>query len=105
MGTFGVSPRMNCNQILALLAIARFVEVDWGVNGIARFPFDYELSRFTFVPPVPRVTRKLAARTEIARGGHDEVRPIYREEFADFGMSRLFAERNWQLFLQKGNDY
>lgn len=43
--------------------------------------------------------------TEVTRGGHAEVCPIHREEFADRGMSRLFAERGWQFLLEMGDDY
>lgn len=46
-----------------------------------------------FIPPVLGVTRKRADGTEVSKGGRDEVRPVYREEFADAAMSILFAER------------
>lgn len=42
---------------------------------------------------------------EVVKGGHDEIRPVYSEQFADWGMSRDYAERPWHLFLKKGNDY
>lgn len=43
--------------------------------------------------------------TEVTEGGNDEVRAVYRKVFADCGMSLLFAERDCQLFFEKGDDY
>lgn len=37
--------------------------------------------------------------------GHDEIRPVCREEFADCGMSRDFAEQTLHLMLEKSDDY
>lgn len=51
------------------------------------------------------MVRKLADRTEVAEGVHDEIRPVYRGEFADRGTSRLFAERAWHLFFENGENF
>lgn len=52
----------------------------------------------------PGVTRKTADGTEVTEGGHDEIRPIFQEEFADHGVTREIAERAWHWVLEKGAD-
>lgn len=95
MGMFRVLRRTHCNPIFALLAIARFVEVDWDATGVDWFLFEYERSKFTFAPPVHGMTRKRANGTEVPKGYHDEVRPVYLEKFVNCGMYCDFAERTW----------
>lgn len=51
------------------------------------------------------MTRKWVEGSEVDEGGHDKIRPAYREKFADRSMSRDFAERAWRLFLEKGDHY
>lgn len=51
------------------------------------------------------MTCKRADVSKVSEGGHDEIRPVYREEFANRGMSHDFAERAWHLLLKKGEDY
>lgn len=49
--------------------------------------------------------RKRAHGTEVPEGGHDEIRPVYREGFADRVMSCDFNERAWHLALDKYANY
>lgn len=97
MGVFHSLNRIHCDPKVALLAIARFPEVDWEATGVERFPFHYSQSKFVFIPPVAGVTRRRADRTEVTEGDHDEIRPVYREKFGYRGMSYEFAERAWHL--------
>lgn len=105
MGIFRVLHRTNYNPILALLAIARLAEVDWDATAVEWFPFIYDQSKFIFMPPVPEMTRKCANGREVTKGGHDEVRPIYRDKFTDRCMYRFFSERDWLFCTEKGDGY
>lgn len=51
------------------------------------------------------MTLNRADGTEITCDGHYKIHPVYLEESANRGVSRDFAERAWQLFLEKGDDY
>lgn len=51
------------------------------------------------------MTRRRADETEVTEKGHIEIHPIYREKFADRGMSHDFAERPCNLFLENRDDY
>lgn len=84
---------MHFNPISALLAIAWLAEVYWGATGVEWVPFEWEQTKCIFTAPVPWRTRKRANETEVSEGGHGEIRPLYREELTDRGMSRPFAER------------
>lgn len=44
-------------------------------------------------------SRRRADGTEATEGGHEKIRLVYREEFADRGMSYEFDKRAWHLFL------
>lgn len=44
-------------------------------------------------------------RPEISKGGHNEIRSVYREAFADHGISHYYAKRVWYRFLEKSDDY
>lgn len=103
MGIFRVFRRMHCNPIFGLLAIAILAEGDWDFIGAECFSFDYKRSRFIFIPSVPGLVRKRADITEVAEDAHDGILPIYSEEFSDRGMSRIFTERAWELFLGKSD--
>lgn len=105
MDLFRELRRMQCSQILTLLAIAGIAEVGWDATGFERFSFKYELKQFIFRPPVSGMTRKRADGTEATERGHDEIRPVFREKFYDHGMSCDFAEQPLHLFLEKGNVY
>lgn len=48
--------------------------------------------------------RKREDGSEVAEGGHDEIRPTYRDKFAA-RISFLFAEREWHLSLEKKDDF
>lgn len=93
MSIFSLLRRLHCNLILALLAIARIAGIDWNAIGIEWFVFESELSKIIFVPLVPGVTCKRGDGTEISERGHCEIRPVYREAFADCGISCDFAKR------------
>lgn len=93
MGTFCVWRRMHCSPILSPLAIVWSEKVDCDSIGVEWFPFEYEVSKFIFIPPVPGVACNRADRKGITEGGHDEFHPVYRKEFADRSRSRDFAER------------
>lgn len=49
--------------------------------------------------------RNCANGTEVIEGGHDDIRLVYRGKFADRGMSYIFTQCVWRLFLEKGEDY
>lgn len=51
------------------------------------------------------MTRKCADGTGGTKGGHDEIRPVYREEFADRGLSCVSTDWAWNIFLDNGEDY
>lgn len=57
---------------------------------------------FSYLPSLE--TGKQADETAITDGGHFEVCPVCREEFADFGMFCLIAEQGLQLFLENQDD-
>lgn len=101
MGIIRVLRRMHSNPILALLAISQLAKVDWGVPGVEWFPFDYERSRFFFIPPVPGMKRIREDGSDIIKDSHDEIRPDCRVAFADRGMLHVFAERLGSCFLKK----
>lgn len=77
MGIFRVLSRMHCSRTLTLLTIAQLAEVAWNVTGVEWFPFNFKRSRFIYIPPVPRVTRKRADVAEATEGGYHETRPVY----------------------------
>lgn len=62
-------------------------------TGVEKFPFDYEIPKIIFIPVIPGVTRKWVNGTDVSKGSQEEIRPIFREESKDLGMSRLFSER------------
>lgn len=45
--------------------IARMTRVDCDATGIEQLPFDYEQSRFIFIPANPRASRKQDYGTEV----------------------------------------
>lgn len=47
----------------------------------------------------------LSDGTEASEGGHDRIRPIYREDCTSYSSAQYFAERACHWFLYKGNDY
>lgn len=79
MGTFRFLPRMQCNPILAVLETIRLVEVHWYTTGVEWFPFEYERSKFIFLPSVSWVTRKCAEGTEAAKADMVKSVLLYRE--------------------------
>lgn len=85
---------MNCISILAHQAIARLAKVGRDVTGVEWFLFEYECTKFIYIPPVAGETRKLAAGMEVTEGGLGEIRPVYSEDLADCGISRHFVERS-----------
>lgn len=97
--------RMHWNTILALLVVARSVEVDYNATSADLFLFKYERSKFIFMHSVPMVTRKRAEGTAITKSGHNEIGPVYSEEFADRVMSCDFAEWDQHLYIQSSLDF
>lgn len=105
LGIFRVLLRMHSNLILALLAIARLVEIDWKSTGVKCFSFEYERSKFMFISPAPNVTWKCVDGTEATKDGHSDIRAFHREEFTGHGICHDFAERSRRSFLKKGENY
>lgn len=105
LGIFRVLRRKQCNSILALLAIPLLAEVDWDATYVEWFPIELKRTKFIFVPSAAEATRRRADETIVTDCGHDEIRPVTREEFADRGMSRDFADRAWNEFLEKSDIY
>lgn len=60
---------------------------------------------FIFVPSASEVMCKRFHGTEVVKGDHYEIRPVYRKKLSDRGMPRGFSELTCHLFLEKGEDY
>lgn len=97
--------RTHCDRILAILAIVRIVEVDWDTTGAQLSTFEYERSNIISIAPTSGVARNGAERTEVTKGDHDEISPIYGEKFANREMCGDLTESVWHRFLDKGEDY
>lgn len=89
--TFRSLRRMHSIPLLALLAIAWLVEMNWDATAAEWFSFGYEQSKFIFILLVPVVTRIRADETKIIKSDQDDIRPIYLQKLAGRGMSRDFA--------------
>lgn len=102
---FCVLRRMCCNLILSLTAIARIAEADWDGTRMERIPFEHERAKFMIILRKSGMMSRRADGTKLTEGGHNEIRLVYREEFADRGMSRDFAERAWHRFFETADNY
>lgn len=100
MGIFSVLICMHCISILDLLAIAPFEELDRNETGVEWFPFEYERAIFVYMPATPAMTHNCVDETKLTARGHDKIRPEYRQEFADRGISHEISECLWHWFLE-----
>lgn len=100
-GFFRVLRGVHCNPTLASLAVARLAELDCDATGVEWFPFENERSQLIFILPAPGMTLKRADGTQVTDGGNDEIRPVYREKFADHRRSRDFSERLGSCILRR----
>lgn len=78
MDIFRMLHRMRWRPFLALLAIARFAEVDTDITDTERFSYCYKRSKLVCMAPIRALTRKWADGTETIQGGHYEIRPVHR---------------------------
>lgn len=105
MGFFRLLRCLRWNPNASILAIARLEDLDWDDTGAEMVPFNNEQLWLFFSSAVSEVTQKWLDWTEINDCSHYELCSIYGKEFADSGMSRLYAEHAWHLFLENGDDY
>lgn len=70
--------RIPCNSILALLAITLFAEIACHATSVEWILFDFEQTKFIFLPCVPRLTHKRAILTEVSESGSNETYAVMK---------------------------
>lgn len=106
MSIFRVLCRMRCISISAPLTIVLLAEaVFLHATSARKVLFQNESQKFISVTISPGVARERADKTKVTEVGHDEIRPVYQDGFADCGMSRGFAYRFWHLFIGTVDDF
>lgn len=97
---------MEVDSVLAFVAVGRLTKVDWDALGDQEwFPYKYAEGKFVVLPSKLPMVRRNSNGLKVREGGEPEVKPKYRVEFANRGMSIEFARLAWRRYFAECIDF
>lgn len=88
------------NEISVLLTIVWETDFVWSATEAKFVPYQYELAASLNILLMSEVMHRSADRTEDTENGHDVLCSMYREKFAERGISPVFTKKAWHVYLQ-----
>lgn len=96
---------MAMDPVSALVAIGRLAEINWkAVADQYCFTYNDEDGKTMVLPEDTPLVRHRTSGSKVGEGGHPEIRPKYREEFAHCEMTLEYAHLAWCRYLANDKD-